>query len=480
MSSHGIIKTGIAPTIRKDVLTVPGATPDSKALVEHLLEQDREAQHCFYGPGFHNHRSHHLLAAYDLGASSAQLQAIYDAEQDSLLSVFAIRKEKRVERQDVVVQESNWKQFLGEEKYYANYLTFFADEVRRLGGFAAFEHYVYSPSAAHEDGGQMTERFVGGVLHPLIQMGYAVEFGSDAMVAQALAQTAVTSAFSPQLFAFEPKGTPNPTTLFGILEQMYASPIMKPVMPYDPDALIGKRFKDALTPERIAEIHRLASLWNCTPETLTPAAVEQKSQELFFAATVIFAGTGRDGRAPRLDFFLMHLLTSALFVPRLLAALSSPAARARLLNSYLPVLLAVVLMRGRPRINVPLLMSYPAAPTPPSQRGKIFPPPPPAVWGRPGEPAYDNTWAVLLPHVLPARDSHTLKAFRALYHAAQRYATVPQGAFGGLGEGVDGSVFVRAAGVMVDVMGWVGLGEGQEAGHWDRSGLGWDAAWDEK
>ncbi|KAI0766421.1 hypothetical protein BD413DRAFT_570764 [Trametes elegans] len=42
--------------------------------------------------------------------------------------------------------------------------------------------------------------FCGGAVHPLIQTGYAVEFGSDAMVAQALAQTAVHDAFRPELF----------------------------------------------------------------------------------------------------------------------------------------------------------------------------------------------------------------------------------------------------------------------------------------
>lgn len=47
----------------------------------------------------------------------------------------------------------------------------------------------------------------------------------------------------------------------------------------------------------------------------------------------------------------------------------------------------------------------------------------------------------------------------------------------GIGK-VDGTVFVRAAGVMVDTLGW---GEGGEKGEWDRSALGWDEAWiDEK
>jgi len=40
---------------------------------------------------------------------------------------------------------------------------------------------------------------------------------------------------------------------------------------------------------------------------------------------------------------------------------------------------------------------------------------------------------------------------------------------------VDGSVFVRAAGLVMGNLGWVGWGE--KKGAWDRSALGWDDAW---
>jgi len=46
-------------TIHKDNLAIPGATPASKEAVERLLEEDRQAYHCYYGPiPFHNHLSH--------------------------------------------------------------------------------------------------------------------------------------------------------------------------------------------------------------------------------------------------------------------------------------------------------------------------------------------------------------------------------------------------------------------------------------
>lgn len=279
-------------------------------------------------------------------------------------------------------------------------------------------------------------------------------------------------------------------TLLSILRETYRSDIMTPVLPYDPDALLSARRKAAFTPARVAEIRRLTMLWHLSAFA-TPAQLARKTEELFFVAALLFAGVGRPGRKERLDFFLMHVLTSTVFVPNLVGALDGAAAQKRLLEAVLSVVLAYMLLRGRPRIDCELIMSYTASPRP--DGAQLMPTP-----GALGEPAtkpdeYINPWPTLLAHVLPARDAHTLKALRTLYVGAQRYGTIPvgavRGAVDGRGEethagakGLDGSVFVRAAGALARVMGWVGPGEGggQKEGSWDRSALGWDEAWDEE
>ena len=88
-------------------------------------------------------------------------------------------------------------------------------------------------------------------------------------------------------------------------------------------------------------------------------------------------------------------------------------------------------------------------------------------------------------------DSHVLKAMRTLVFGAQQFGdTAPGGVVGAFRAGpkgeqvethpgmgaVDGTIFVRAAGVMMDRLGWSGYGQ-QEA-NWDRSALGWDKAWE--
>lgn len=80
------------------------------------------------------------------------------------------------------------------------------------------------------------------------------------------------------------------------------------------------------------------------------------------------------------------------------------------------------------------------------------------------------------------------KSIRSLVYFASKYGSKPPGAvpgsivngkevLPGLGA-VDGSLFVRVAGKMMESRGWVK--EGASTTWWDTSALGWDEAWGEQ
>ena len=308
------------------------------------------------------------------------------------------------------------------------------------------------------------------------------------------------NAFAPQIFDLQElsnqsggeeskaadSGHRQPSTgrsLLSILREAYDSPAMKPVMPYDPDALLSKRIRDVLQDGRPEEIKRLSSLWK-VDISKGQKELDAKVEELLWLTTLLLAGSGRQGRKPRLDFFLMHLLNSTLFIPSLLNAIPSAESKALLLRATVPIILIFLLLRGRPRIDPELLMSYTANPHPPNFENG--PEPYETAIGDPRKDATANPWPVITASVLHAPDPHTLKAIRALYYAAQKYGLTPAGgaigAFQPNGEEthkgtstMDGSIFIRAAGIVMDVMGWVS--HGQKEGTWDRSALGWDDAW---
>jgi hypothetical protein len=325
------------------------------------------------------------------------------------------------------------------------------------------------------------------------------------IVAEGLAQTAIHTPTASSAILIEPlcprSSSTNPTqpegqrqpsagrSVLSVLRAVYECDKLAPVMPYDPNALLSKRVRDLFSvphAERAGELVRLCSLWApALPSSSSPdalAAFEQdiasRVEECMQLALLLTFGTGKAGRKPRLDFFLMHTLNSSLFLAPSLAALRQPEHKSTFLQAWLRGVMLYVLLRGRPRIDPELLMSYDAFPQPPGG--------PKA--DKPSVVEHGNPWPHMLASVLYAPDSHTIKAMRSLVVGEQRYGTTPPGGVIGAYEEdgktethkgaskLDGTMWVRAAGVLMNTMGW--LDHGDKEGDWDRSALGWDAAWD--
>ena len=156
------------------------------------------------------------------------------------------------------------------------------------------------------------------------------------MVATSLAQTAIHPTLSASIFDMNettgikdtaedvsrmPSG--DGPSLLEILGQVYESDILKPVMPYDPNALISARIRAALTEGRAEEIKRVCSQY-IVNASLGEKELNAKVEEIIWTATLLLSATGRPGRKPRLDFFLMHLVTSSLFLPSYFSVLQNP------------------------------------------------------------------------------------------------------------------------------------------------------------
>ncbi|KAK7046390.1 hypothetical protein R3P38DRAFT_2873562 [Favolaschia claudopus] len=465
-------------------LTNFAVTPAATAALRELLHKDYVSHHCFFNDlGFHNHLPHHLVAAYDLGASPPLLELIYKDEAPTL---------RAIDRQGEDITEGNWTTRLGEHKAYGSYLAFFAEQIAQSGVQETMKRFVMAPEANGNDA-LMFARLLGGALHPFLQVGFGAEFGQDYMVAQGLAMAAVTSAGTAAYVLDKPSGLPKISTkstkgvtLLSLLREVYDSQVLTPVLPYDPNALLSTRTKQLMeTDDRGAELKRIYAKWSIDT-SLTGSALDQeiadKIEECFWQATLLLAATGKPNRAPRPDFFLMHVLTSAICLPSLLSILPDPVHKAQLLQGYARSSALYILIRGRPRIDIPLLMSYTEFPAPP----KGTPPGSSSALGaKPGEET--NPWLAIIENSLHHKDAHVMKVVRTLYYCAVKYGDRKAGEAIGVkdGEGnethvgagkMDGTVFVRAAGVVTDRLGWVAYG-GKE-GEWDRSALGYDAAWD--
>ncbi len=79
-------------------------------------------------------------------------------------------------------------EYLGNEKYYHDYLVFFQGEIELNGYQAVINKYCLKGDERADD---MLVRLHAGFLHPMIHLGFGVEFKQPAIIAEALAQAAV-------------------------------------------------------------------------------------------------------------------------------------------------------------------------------------------------------------------------------------------------------------------------------------------------
>ncbi|WVQ99214.1 hypothetical protein IAU59_006346 [Kwoniella sp. CBS 9459] len=520
------------------LFTFPGVSWDSTKAVREVLEENDRGYDIYEKARFaHNHFPHSALTRYALGASAKLLRDTWDHDRPHLVSLDPADKGRNdVNVKDVPdkIDSSNWgdRRYVGVKGNYSRYLVFFHKELARLGPLETLNRYVFSPQANWEpfkcdDGKERTgplmlDRFVGGVLHPFIHAGFGLEFNDRVTLAEGLAEAAIHSdgltapVITPEYLkevlhpsnpvpehlrrparsipanedALEPSCAREPRlgrSLLEIYSIMLSSVKFTPA-PYDKDSTINDKLKLASRDGKAEALRKLVDEWSLTDEELADGrgGWERKFEEVAIFVTLIACATGREGHPPRVDFFLMHALTSSIFIPSYLSLISIPHRRV-LLRAYLLATLHIALSRGRPHINPTLLMSYDAFPTAPgseglvrAQNGKII--------GDPANKESRNTWLDVVESSLAYTDSHVPKAIRSLLHFSNHYGAYPAGAFigtylvggqthetiPGLSQ-VDGTVFIRAAGMIMQQMGWTR--EGQEEGNWDFQGVGYDEVW---
>lgn len=200
----------------------------------------------------------------------------------------------------------------------------------------------------------------------------------------------------------------------------------------------------------------------------------------------------------------MHLVTSVAFIPSLLARIShSPHSQVLLLRSYLAVTLSWYIARARPKLDVRAFFTSSTATSYPLPINAL---PTPHRDALPGQDKVQtrvpDPWLPLVQTTVVHPDEHLPKAVRTLASWASKFGSIPAGTFSGPSTGVadavqgdrikqplgttarkdaiktelpgaeflDGTLFVRVAGLTVARLGRVGQGEAP-AEFWDRTGF---------
>ncbi|KIK04430.1 hypothetical protein K443DRAFT_93183 [Laccaria amethystina LaAM-08-1] len=436
----------------------PGQTPASIATLRQILKDNHEKWHIYFNTrGFHNHAAHTVIALWALGANEEILSAAYRYASSYLLPSF---------ESPCSINEGNWKTHLGDEKYYQAYISFFTEEVKAKGINAVLEEYVFATSAnyvlGHTEQPQMLGRLLDGVVHPLIHVGYGVEFGLPGMVIEGLAWAAVhqglSSVLVPQTLFSEPASEKkvHPTHAFTVLERVISDPrLAGPFNDADPHDVTNKCGQ---------VIKEYVDQWQ--PE----GGVAKHVEELLWVNSLIY-GVGGLGECEKFnaDFFYMHLVTSSIFLPSLCARLTEQS-QSLFLRSYFLVCLSLYVWRGRPALDIARFFAndttlHPADDSTPHAEGLASSSP---------SGVTPNPWLSVIQTSLVHPDEHVPKLQRALCHLAELFGGTPAGYFKNTelkdAEVIDGTLFVRTAILSAKRTGG-GNGEVPSRDVWDRRGF---------
>ena len=170
----------------------------------------------------------------------------------------------------------------------------------------------------------------------------------------------------------------------------------------------------------------------------------------------------------------MHFVASSLFLPPL-SSLLKRSSQELLLRSYFVTCLVWYVGRGRPELDIARFFGNPAAlhPIPPGAQ----PTPHKDAFPSPSSPSdvTPDSWVPIIQSTLTNPDEHISKFQRALAEYSSHFGSTPAGYFSGTelkdAELIDGTLFVRVAGLTAGRMAWVREGEPPLQGVWDRRGF---------
>jgi hypothetical protein len=222
-----------------------------------------------------NHIAHHLLTLFALNASPSEIQKGYDTNVSYQRPPEPL-KESIV---DDMHRPGRFRTYLGDEKYYHDFLVFFQKEIDAKGWENVLNEYLFADDDRAND---MLSRLYAGFLHPIIHLGFGLEFQQPAIMAEGLAQAAVHDNWMAPLFlgcekaadANRGKGKPK-KTIVQLLEEAKNDEKLRNAAHWED----GNKIREGILKRAPDEMIKLASQY-----TIEEDELDMKTAEMINAA----------------------------------------------------------------------------------------------------------------------------------------------------------------------------------------------------
>lgn len=262
----------------------------------------------------------------------------------------------------------HFQEYLGKEKYYHDFLIFWQNEFEKKGWENVLNEYVF---AGGEKADNLLTRFYAGMsypslpcltyaisdnslgfLHPLIHLGFGIEFKQPAIIAEALAQACVHQNWiSPYLLKTDAASTSTSTkTLPQLIDEIRADKKLSMAAHWED----GNKIRDGILVRAPDEMISYAKQWTVSEDQL-----EEKTAEMITTAIYFTAAAQKPPKQVKIDFYYMHCVNCSIFFPTFNAqSWLSPASKVRLLKFKAYIDLAMYASRRSPPLLLNEISTY--------------------------------------------------------------------------------------------------------------------------
>ncbi|RDW74646.1 questin oxidase family protein [Aspergillus mulundensis] len=414
-----------------------GITESAAKTASAVLQEDLEKHHVYFNDmGFHNHIPHHILTLYALGASPTEIQSAYDRNT-------SYQRPALPPSPAIVESLSDKKAFseaLGADKNYPHFLEFFQTQIESHGIEAVLKTYLFSRDANAES---MMARLFGGLLHPIIHLGFGIEFHQPAIIAEALAQTAIHDEWTGPRFLVPAEkaaggvGGKGGKTMLQLLEEAKGNTKLAGSVRFGD----GNKLRAGVLKRAGDEMVAIARQYTVSEEQMREKYAEMLDVSVYFTSAA-----QRPTKTPKFDFFYIHTVNSSIFFARILELpfLDTPT-KLRLLEWKGRMDLLMYVSRNAPELYLHEITAYPVTQD------------------------WDSIIKQSIRHTHD--DGHLVKLIRALKNG-EAVCTQYQGREEELGLKIAGESWLRIGNMVIDSV----HGKGEEK-MWVRS-TGFDEAWE--
>ncbi|EME39560.1 hypothetical protein DOTSEDRAFT_38729 [Dothistroma septosporum NZE10] len=326
-----------------------GISTEATKKVSELLQENHDKFHIFFNAdGFHNHIAHQMLTMWALKASPDQLQREYTSNS-------SYQRPARKPDPTALRDLSNPQAFishLGPEEHYNDFLEFFQAEIDKTRWQDVVNKYLFTGDERAET---MLVRMYAGFLHPIIHLGFGIEFQQPAIVAEGLAQVACHDDWIGRLLlpaekAAKDRKDEGSKSIAQLLDEIHDDSALEQAAQW-PD---GNKIRDGVLARAGDRMVYYASQIRVKPEEL-----KEKTAEMTNAVAYYTGGAQRPDKAVKFDFYYMHCMNSSIFFASFLEQdWLSDANKVRLLEWKIRLDLAMYASRKNPEIRLQDIRDY--------------------------------------------------------------------------------------------------------------------------